>query len=57
MRKRELQSKNAAGGRRGVHAAGGRRGGSRNGRKSRSISRGSLEEHVDPSEMYEYFME
>ena len=46
MKKRELQSKNAGGGssvtRRGLHS-------SKDGRKNRSVSRGSLEEHVDPS--------
>ena len=53
MKKRELQSKNAGGSsvtRRGLHS-------SKDGRKNRSVSRGSLEEHVDPSQMYEYFMD
>lgn len=70
MKKRELQSKNAAsnkkGGARGNLKAGrapsggrrGVRGGSKGKRGgSRSASNGSLEDHVDPSQMYEYFME
>ena len=43
--KRELQNKNAA--------AGGNR--SRERRGKRSASRGSLEEHVDPENMYAYY--
>ena len=51
LKKRELQSKN--------EGTSNRRGGfgSRERRQKRSISRGSLEGHVDPSQMYEYFKE
>ena len=46
MKKRELQNKNMGGAK-----------GSMERNKKRSISRGSLEEHVDPSKMYDYFRE
>ena len=54
MKKRELQSKNAGGGgTRNLKSGNNARGGSKN----RSLSQGSLEEHVDPAQMMEYFME
>lgn len=53
MKKRELQSRNGGGkDRKGVKG-----GNSRDGRRKRSISAGSLEEHVDPAQMYDYFKE